>query len=345
MKTKIAVLALALFGVVSVHAQQAPTVRALTEPWPEVVKVDGIEIVHVQKGIYMLVGAGGNIALQVGDEGVTIVDSGGIGQADKVVAAIRHITKKPLRYLINTTADVDHIAGNDGIVKAAGGNSGPAAGVNGRPANAGIMTITQENTLNRMMTGTPGFPALQGEALPESSFFTPRKDIYVNGEPVMLYSAPKAHTDGDVMVLFRGSDVIATGDVFRTDSYPHIDTARGGSLQGVLAGLNNVLDITVPERNQMGGTRVIPGHGRVCNEADVLEYRDMLTIIRDRVRDMVKKNMTFEQVKAAKPALEYDGLYGKQPEWTGDMFLELVYREVAAANKPAPAPAAPAKKR
>jgi glyoxylase-like metal-dependent hydrolase (beta-lactamase superfamily II) len=182
--------------------------------------------------------------------------------------------------------------------------------------------------------------------LPESSFFTPRKDFYANGEPVVIYHAPKAHTDGDVMVLFRGSDVIATGDVFRTDSYPHIDPERGGSLQGVLAGLNNVLDITVPERNQMGGTRVIPGHGRICNEADVLEYRDMLTIIRDRVREMVKKNMTLDQVKAAKPALEYDGLYGKQADWTGDKFLELVYKEqTAAAAASKPASATPAKKR
>jgi glyoxylase-like metal-dependent hydrolase (beta-lactamase superfamily II) len=338
MKMKLAVLALAVSAIAPAHAQQAPTIRALTEPWPEIVKVEGVEILHVQKGIYMLAGAGANVALQVGDEGVTIVDSGGIGQADHIVAAIRHITKAPLRYLINTTSDVDHIAGNEGIVKAAGGNSGPVAGVNGRPANAGVMTITQENTLNRMMTGSPAFPALTGEALPESSFFTPRKDFYANGEPVVIYHAPKAHTDGDVMVLFRGSDVIATGDVFRTDTYPRIDPARGGSLQGVLAGLNNVLDITVPERNQMGGTRVIPGHGRICNEADVLEYRDMLTIIRDRVRDMVKKNMTLEQVKAAKPALEYDGLYGKQADWTGDMFLELVYKEqaaAAAASKPA----------
>jgi glyoxylase-like metal-dependent hydrolase (beta-lactamase superfamily II) len=146
------------------------------------------------------------------------------------------------------------------------------------------------------------------------------------------------------MVFFRGSDVIATGDVFRTDSYPHIDTTRGGSLEGTLGALNAVLDITVPERNQMGGTRVIPGHGRICNEADVLEYRDMLTIIRDRAREMVKKNMTFEQVKAAKPALEYDGLYGTQKDWTGEMFLDLVYKEQAAANKPA-TPAAPARRR
>jgi cyclase len=345
MKIRFAVFALVAAAVVSVRAQQAPTVRALTEPWPEVVKVQGIEIVHVLKGVYMLAGGGGNIAVQVGDEGVALVDSGDKGQTDNILAAVRKIGgNKPLRYLISTTADADHIAGSDGVVKAAGGIAGPQGGAAGRPANAGIYTVTHENTLNRMITGSPALPPLTGEALPESSFFTPRKDFYANGEPVVLLHAPKAHTDGDVMVWFRGSDVIATGDVFRTDSYPHIDPARGGTLQGELDALNAVLDITVPERNQMGGTRVIPGHGRICNEADVLEYRDMLTIIRDRVRDMVKKNMTFDQVKAANPALEYDALYGKQKDWTGEMFLDLVYKELAAANKAA-APAPAAKKR
>jgi glyoxylase-like metal-dependent hydrolase (beta-lactamase superfamily II) len=144
-----------------------------------------------------------------------------------------------------------------------------------------------------------------------------------------MYHIPKAHTDGDSLVFFRKSDVVATGDIFRTDSYPVIDTAKGGTLQGELNALNTILDITVPERNQMGGTRVIPGHGRICNEADVLEYRDMLTIIRDRVRDMVRKNMTLEQVKAARPTLEYDGIYGADRNRTGEMFVETLYRDLS----------------
>ncbi len=132
-----------------------------------------------------------------------------------------------------------------------------------------------------------------------------------------------------MIVFFRGSDVVSTGDLFRTDSYPVIDAAKGGTIQGELNALNMILDITVPERNQMGGTRVVPGHGRVCNEADVLEYRDMLTIIRDRVRDMAKKGMTLPQVKAAHPTLEYDGIYGTRKDWTAEMFLEAVYRELS----------------
>jgi cyclase len=305
------------------RAQQAPTVTALTAEWPEIVKVDGIEILRVQKDVYMLVGGGANVTAQVGSEGVMLVDAGAPGQTAKILAALRHVTKKPLRYLVNTSADLDKIGGNADVVKAAGGVSGP--GAPDRPANVGIATFAHENAVNRMMKP----PALTGDALPASTFFTPRKDFYANGEAVQLFHEPKAHTDGDVIVFFRGSDVVSTGDIFRTDSYPVIDAARGGTIQGELNALNAILDITVPERNQMGGTRVVPGHGRICNEADVLEYRDMLTIIRDRVRDMTKKNMTLAQVKAAHPALEYDGLYGTQKDWTGEMFLEAVYRELA----------------
>jgi cyclase len=321
-------LALAAAAAPRLVAQQ-PTARALTEPWPEIVKVDGIEILHVQRGVYLLVGGGANVTVQVGDEGVTLVDSGGPGQGEKIVAAVRHLTKKPLRYLVNTSADPDSVGGNAAIVKAAGGTSGPASGA----PNSGVLVISHENALNRMMKGTPAFPAMTGDALPASSFFTPRKDFFANGEAVLILHQPKAHSDGNVLAFFRGSDVISTGDIFRTDCYPVIDTAKGGTLQGELDALNTILDITVPERNQIGGTRVIPGHGRICNEADVLEYRDMLTIIRDRVRDMVRKNMTLEQVRAARPTLEYDGIYGTRKEWTGAMLIETAYAELAGAGK------------
>jgi cyclase len=332
------VLPLALLAAATPRAgAQQPTVRALSEPWPEIVKVDGIEILHVQKGVYMLVGGGANVTVQIGEEGVTFVNSGAPGQGEKIVAAVRHLTKKPLRYLVNTSADAGNAGGNGAVVKAAGGTNGPGGNGGAGGGNTGILVMAHENALNRMMKGTPAFPALTGDALPESSFFTPKKDFYANGEAVQILHQPKAHSDGDVMVFFRGSDVISTGDIFRTDSYPVIDVTKGGTLQGELDALNTILDITVPERNQIGGTRVVPGHGRICNEADVLEYRDMLTIIRDRVRDMVRKNMTLEQVKAAKPMLEYDGLYGAPKEWTGAMFLEMAYNEISAANRAAPA--------
>src|SRR6185503_12069200 len=136
------------------------------------------------------------------------------------------------------------------------------------------------------------------------------------------------HTDGDVLVFFRGSDVISTGNIFRTDGYPVIDRARGGTYQGVLDALNAVIDLAVPERNSMGGTRIIPGHGFIGNEIEVLEYRDMLTVIRDRVRKMVNERMTLEQVKAAHPTLDYDGFWGRRAEMTGAKLIEILYAEL-----------------
>ena len=327
-QVSLVVCALAV-GTVTVSAQVVPTLRALTADWPETIKVDGIEILPVLKGVYMLVGAGGNVAVQIGDDGITMVDTGAAGQTAKLQAAIRRLTRKPLRYLINSHADADHVGGNGEMVKWAGGTSGPQAGQGGgRPPNVGTAFIAHENAYNRMITGGAGLTALTGDALPESTFFTPRKDVYLNGEPIQILHQPAAHTDGDSFVFFRGSDVIAAGDIYVTTSYPRIDLARGGSINGELSALNNLLDLTVPERNQMGGTRVIPGHGRISNEADVLEYRDMLTIIRDRVQDLVTKGRTLQQVRAAGVLLEYDAVYGTQRDWTGDMFLEAVYNSL-----------------
>ncbi len=316
-------------GMATVGAQVVPTVRALTEEWPDTIKVDGIDILPVLKNVYMLVGGGAHVAIAFGDEGVVMVDSGAPGQAGRLQNAVRRLTRKPLRYLINTGPDADHVGGNQAMVAWAGGTSGPQAGQGaGRPPNVGTAVIAHENAYNRMITGTSQFPALTGEALPESTFFTPKKDIHANGEPVQLLFQPAAHTDGDVFVFFRGSDVVVAGEIYRTDQYPFIDLGRGGSINGELAALNNLLDITVPVRNQMGGTRVIPAYGRVSNEADVLEYRDMLTIIRDRVKAMADKGQTLAQVRAAGVALEYNGVYGTKANWTGDMFIEAVYNSL-----------------
>lgn len=321
-------LVLAAAAALPASAQKVPLVKALTDEWPEIVKVDGIEIVHVQKNIYMLVGAGANVTVQIGDEGVFLVDAGSLGQGDKIVAAVRRLTRKPLRFLVNTSADGDKIGGNAAIVAAAGGPTGVVAGAAGRPANTGILTVAHENTANRMTAGSPALAPLSGDAVPLSTFFTERKDFYANGEAVQILHQPHARSDGDVFVFFRGTDVISAGDVYRTDSYPVIDPTKGGTIQGELDALNLLLDLAIPERNQMGGTRVVPGHGRVSNEADVLEYRDMLTIIRDRVADMVKQNMTLDQVKAARATLEYDGIYGNNEEMTGNRLLEVIYHDL-----------------
>jgi glyoxylase-like metal-dependent hydrolase (beta-lactamase superfamily II) len=329
----VAVLACSV-RLVSSHAQQPVGTVSLTPPPPPLI-VDGLEVLPVQGNVHMVVGAGANVAVQVGDEGAFVVDSGGAGGSEKLLSAVSRLTSRPVRFLVNTNADPDHIAGNELIVKSQRGSRGPRPGGGGGGAgqNVGVVSVAHENAYNRMSAGSPGVPPLAGDGLPASTFFTPRKDLFSNGEPVQLISQPGAHTDGDILVFFRKSDVVATGDVFVTTSYPVIDTSRGGTVQGVIDALNAIIELTVPERNQMGGTRVIPGHGRIGNEADVVEYRDMVTIVRDRVQEMAKKGMTLQQVRAARPSLEYDGIYGATTGgWTTDMFLETIYREVSKAK-------------
>jgi len=177
---------------------------------------------------------------------------------------------------------------------------------------------------------------------PTDTFFTARKNFWYGGEPIEMWNEPSAHSDGDLIILFRKSDVIVAGDVIAADRYPYIDSANGGTVQGIINGLNRVISMAVPEYNQQGGTRVIPGHGRVMNQSDVVEYRDMATIIRDRVAMLARQGKTLDQIKALHPTLDYDGNYGSTSgPWTTDMFLDAVYKEVTAK----PAPAAPAGKK
>jgi cyclase len=271
---------------------------------------------HVQGNVYLLVGAGGNIAVQTGDEGVLVVDTGLAQNADKVIAAIRKLSDKPIRWVLNTHFHPDHTGGNEAISKA-------GSTTRGQPADV----LAHENVLTRMSA-----PAakIATASWPTDTYFPEEKDIYFNGEAVMLYHEPNAHTDGDSIIFFRKSDVVAAGDTFVTTSYPFIDQANGGSIQGELNALNRILDITVPAHEQEGGTFVIPGHGRICDEADVLEYRDMVTIIRDRIQDMVKRKLTLDQVKAAKPTLDYDLHYGSTTGFvTTAGFIEAIYKDLS----------------
>ena len=192
-----------------------------------------------------------------------------------------------------------------------------------------MQIIAHDNVLPRVS-------ALPSTAHPTETFVGLEKELYFNGEPVLMYHIPAAHTDGDSLVFFRKSDVVATGDIYRTDSYPVIDLSRGGSVQGVIDGLNRVLDLAVPAHHEEGGTFIVPGHGRISDEFDVLEYRDMVTIVRDRVLAMKQKGMTLAQVKAARPTADYDPRYGSASgAWTTEMFIEAVFRDVSsAAAKP-----------
>jgi glyoxylase-like metal-dependent hydrolase (beta-lactamase superfamily II) len=279
---------------------------------------DEIETFHVQGNIYMLVGAGANIVVQAGDEGVLVVDTGVAQMREKVLAAIRQLSTKPIRWMINTHAHPDHTGGNETISQA-------GMTVNGNPA----AIIAHENVLARMTEA-----ARPITEVPLNTFFEETRDFYFNGEAVFLYHVPRAHTDGDVLVYFRGSDVLVAGDIFVTTSYPVIDAKYGGGVAGFVDGLNKMLDITVPKYLQEGGTYVIPGHGRVGDEADVIEYRDMVVIIRDRIQSMIQQGMTVQQVMAAKPSLDYDGRYGSDKgPWTTAMFVEAVYRDLSPRNK------------
>jgi glyoxylase-like metal-dependent hydrolase (beta-lactamase superfamily II) len=271
---------------------------------------------HVAGNVYLLVGAGGNIGVQAGDEGVLVADTGLAENSEKVLAAIKKLSDKPIRWVLNTHFHPDHTGGNEAIAKAGSKTSGGPAEI-----------LSHENVLTRMSA-----PArkIATAAWPTDTYFPEEKDIYFNGEAVMLYHDQAAHTDGDSIIFFRKSDVVMAGDIFVTTSYPFIDQANGGSIQGELNALNRILDIAVPAHEQEGGTFIIPGHGRVCDEADVLEYRDMVTIIRDRIQDMVKRGMTVEQVKAAKPTLDYDRHYGSDTGFvTTAGFIEAVYKDLS----------------
>jgi cyclase len=299
-------LALSLAAVVWAYAQSNP-------PAGE------IGVLKVQGNVYMLVGAGGNIAAQVSDDGILVVDTGTEAQAPKVAAALRKVAERPIRWVVNSSADPDHSGGNEALPRLSGMGT---VGAGGAPPRI----VAHQNVLNRMSAGPKASQAAVPEALwPNDEYFTPTKDFSFNGEAVVVYHVTGAHTDGDSMVHFRRSDVVATGDVFTPGRYPVIDLERGGSLQGLIDGVNQILRITVPLKYQEAGTYVIPGHGRLCDEADVVEFRDMVTIVRDRVRDMIGKGMTLEQVKAARPTRDYDTEYDAK---AAPAFVEAVYKSL-----------------
>ena len=308
-------------------------------PAPAAASNSDVGILHVQGKVYMVNLGDVNITAQVGDDGILLVDSGPADMSEKLIAALRQrFEGKRIRQLINTHAHLDHTGGNAAVVAAAGGGAagGRGGGGGGGGGGGALRIIAHENTFNRMSGVIEGDKERPLEERPTSNFFSEKKEIHFNGEPIEILYQPAAHTDGDVMVFFRGSDVISAGGVFATDRYPEIDAQRGGSMQGTLDALNRILDITIPKFNEQGGTRVIPGSGRLCNESDVDDYRNWMTIVKDRVLGMVKKGMTLQQVKAAKVTLDYDGVFST-PRYTGDMFIEAVYRDLSAAAKAAPA--------
>jgi cyclase len=288
-----------------------------------------VEVLPVQGNIYMLAGAGGNITVQVGDNGVLVVDTGLAPASDKIISEIRKLSRKPLRYVINTSVHNDHTGGNEAFSKE-GGTSTVVNIVNtpGASASNSVQILGNEAILDRMSATVSGKPVRPSLAWPTDTFFDDPKELYFNGESLQILHQPMAITDGDSLVYFRRSDVVSTGDIFMTTGYPPIDLENGGSIQGVLDGLNRILDLTIPAHHEEGGTMVIPGHGRICDEADVIEYRDMMTIIRDRIWASMRKGQTLAQIKESRPTMDYDGLYDVTRA-SADQFVETVYKSLS----------------
>jgi glyoxylase-like metal-dependent hydrolase (beta-lactamase superfamily II) len=297
-------------------------------------KRGGLEVVQLRPNFYVIGGAGGNIVVQTGPDGVILVDSGSTAMADDVLATIRRLTPLPIRYIINTSMDPDHVGGNDaltraglsilpGAVAAGGGLSDDLVSNSGRAS-----VLAHENVLTRMTALT-----VPSGLWPTKTFAFRMYSMYLNGEGIQVMHMPAAHTDGDTVVFFRRGDVIATGDIVDTTRWPFIDTTRGGSVQGELDALNRLMDLSihnVPILWREDRTLLVPGHGFVYDKLDLLEYRDAVTVVRDRVQDLIDKGLSLAQVKAADPTLGYRSQYGTDSgEWTTDMFVETIFNELS----------------
>lgn len=281
----------------------------------------GLELLHVQGNISVLAGAGGNITVQVGKDGILLVDSGAAMMTDKVLESIRTLSKGQVTYIVNTNERGDHVGGNANFARI----GRPLAIA--RAAQARVFIVGFSSILERMSD-----PAINRsvpeQGWPNDTYSGPQKNLSFNGDGIQIFHQA-ATTDGDSFVVFRRADVIAAGDIFDPTEYPIIDVKNGGSLDGVLEGLNRLKQMAIPADHVEGGTMIIPGHGRVSDAADLAIYQQMVTIVRDRLRDMIQRGMTLEQVKAARPTRDYDPIYGHDSgNWTTDMFIEAAYRSL-----------------
>jgi glyoxylase-like metal-dependent hydrolase (beta-lactamase superfamily II) len=314
-------------GVQALQAQQPPPTGEL-------------EIVEVRPNVHMIVGAGSNILVHTGWMGAIVVDTGSSDMSDEVLRTIRRITDKPIRMIINTGADIHHVGGNEALASAGvnllrGNPFGGGGGLNIRATGAGIMA--HENVLLRMSAPTGKETPFTADAWPTESFTGARNvSLYLNGDGVQMIHQPAAHSNADTFVHFRRADVIATGDILDLRHFPVIDVENGGTINGTIDALTRLIELSVPAVPMVwheDRTLIVPGHGRITDQADVVEYRDMLTIIRDRVQDLIKKGQSLDQIKKANPTAGFRKQYGPESgPWTTDMFVTAVHRTLTTAK-------------
>jgi cyclase len=299
--------------------------------------VDELHVIPLQGNTYMLATAAGNATVQIGAQGVLVVDTLPASYSDKVVAAIARLTDKKIQFIVNTSAEDSRVGGNSVLRKAGITLVDANAPGSFMPTDAaiGAAIVAHENVLRRLSAPSGTGTVAPITAWPTSTFFgEDEKSLYFNDEAIRLIPQPHASTDGDVLVFFRKSDVIVAGGIFVMDGYPVIDVAKGGSVSGVIDALNRIIDLAVPARYEEGGTLIIPGRGRICDRSDVVVYRDMLTIVRDRIANMIQKGMTLTQIQSSRPTMDYDPLFGTDSgAWTTQQFVEAVFRSLMATSQ------------
>jgi glyoxylase-like metal-dependent hydrolase (beta-lactamase superfamily II) len=253
-----------------------------------------VEVVphHVAGNYYYLAGAGGNIGISVGEDGVIMIDDQFAPLTDKILAAVRSINDGEIRFVINTHVHPDHTGGNENL------------------GRMGILILARDEVRVRLADQLPE------EALPVLTY-SESITIHLNGDEVYTIPAPPSHTDGDSFIYFKNADVIHAGDVFRTVAYPVIDLNNGGTLDGTIDALAILIGMAGPN------TSIVPGHGEVSTRLDVMEFRDMVVDVKARVEPMVARGMTYDQIAAARPTAQYDAKWG-DPE----RFLRAVYTEL-----------------
>ena len=317
----------------------------------------GIEVLQVRPNFYMIAGAGGNIGVQTGPDGVVLVNTGTQAATGEVLAALQKLTKEPIRYIINTGADTDLVGGNRALSRAGLRLGALSVGRGRAPLREGIRPddaayiLAHENVLQRMRAPSDKTPPLPSDLWPTETFYGRRKALSFNDEGIEIIQQPNAHTDADAVVFFRRSDVVVAGHILDATRFPVIDLARGGSIQGEIDALNRLIALAIPPGPYPGipngaiassvsvlpgGTEVLPGRGRVYRQIDIVNYRDMVVIIRETIQHMIGQKMTLEQVKAAAPAKGWEPQFGATSgPWTTNDFVEAVYKSLTN-EKPQP---------